>query len=93
MIVVRLGGGGSCNFPSAVYCGTTNFMTSQIVVPKKKRGPPATGKGTQIQVRLQDDLLSPLDRFTAEETDNPSRSEAIRRILRDWLASHGHLKA
>jgi len=42
--------------------------------------------------RLQDDLLSPLDAFIADQADTPSRPEAIRRILRDWLISHGHLK-
>ncbi|MGQ3214796.1 ribbon-helix-helix domain-containing protein [Shinella sp.] len=60
-------------------------MTSQTVVPKKKRGPPATGKGTQIQVRLHDDLLSTIDDFVASQPDAPSRSEAIRRILRENL--------
>jgi hypothetical protein len=56
---------------------------SDQTVTKKKRGPPATGKGTQIQVRLHDDLLSPLDDFAASQPDDPSRAEAIRRILRD----------
>lgn len=60
-------------------------MTSQTVVPKKKRGPPATGKGTQIQVRLHDDLLSTIDEFVSSQADGPSRSEAIRRILKDNL--------
>lgn len=49
---------------------------------KKSRGRPATGQGTQIQVRLQDDLLTTIDEFVASEPDSPSRSEAIRRILR-----------
>ncbi|MEY9629059.1 hypothetical protein [Sinorhizobium fredii] len=45
-----------------------------------------------LGVRLHDDLLSPLDKFCGEEADRPSRPEAIRRILRDWLVSHGYLK-
>lgn len=57
----------------------------------KSRGRPPTGKGQQIVTRLHDDLLSPLDAFIASETDAPSRPEAIRRILRDWLIGHGYL--
>lgn len=65
-------------------------MSSQSVVPKKRRGPAPTGKGTQIQVRIHDDLLIPLDKFAAEQ-DDKSRPEAIRRILRDWLIGNGYL--
>ncbi|XNY09528.1 ribbon-helix-helix domain-containing protein [Sinorhizobium meliloti] len=67
-------------------------MTSQTVVPKKKRGPAPTGKGTQIQVRLHDDLLAPLDAFVADREEKPSRAEAIRTIIREWLISNGYLR-
>ncbi|WP_132075515.1 hypothetical protein [Sinorhizobium americanum] len=60
---------------------------------KKSRGRPATGQGEPVLTRLQDDLIVPLDRFCSDEADNPGRPEAIRRILRDWLISHGYLKA
>lgn len=53
---------------------------------KKKKGPKPTGKGTQIQVRLQPDLLALLD---AAVVDNETRPEAIRRILSNWLSSKG----
>ena len=42
--------------------------------------------------RLQDDLLNPLDAFREEQPDKPSRPEAIRRILKDWLIGAGYLK-
>jgi metal-responsive CopG/Arc/MetJ family transcriptional regulator len=42
--------------------------------------------------RLQDDLLFPLDKFASEEADTPSRPEAIRRILRDWLIGNGYIR-
>ncbi|RVG50584.1 ribbon-helix-helix protein, CopG family [Sinorhizobium meliloti] len=67
-------------------------MASQTVVPKKKRGPAPTGKGTQIQVRLHDDLLAPLDAFVADQEGKPSRAEAIRTIIRDWLISNGYIR-
>jgi hypothetical protein len=47
---------------------------------KKKRGPPATGKGTLIGVRLQPAELRTLDEFAATQEDKPSRPEALRRI-------------
>lgn len=44
-------------------------------------------------VRLQPDMLDPVDAFAASEADNPSRPEALRRIVRDWLSAHGFLKS
>ncbi|MCW2309737.1 hypothetical protein [Rhodobium gokarnense] len=47
-----------------------------------------------LGVRLHDDLLVPLDAFISDEAvnpGNPSRPEAIRRILRDWLEERGYL--
>lgn len=69
-------------------------MTEQektLLSQKRRRGPVPTGKGQQIVTRLHDDLLSPLDAFIASEDDAPSRPEAIRRILRNWLAAKGYL--
>lgn len=57
---------------------------------KKPRGRPATGRGTQIQVRLHDDLLSPLDKVQAE-FDLASRPDAVRFVLKEWLQSQGRL--
>jgi hypothetical protein len=37
--------------------------------------------------------LSAVDAFSASEPDKPSRPEAIRRIVRDWLIGNGYLKA
>jgi hypothetical protein len=62
------------------------FMKRQSLVPKKKRGPPPTGQGIQIQVRIQPDKLAELDRWIAAQTDQPSRPEAIRRIVERTLA-------
>ena len=51
------------------------------LLSRKKRGPPATGKGTLIGVRLQPPDLSALDEWVAAQKDKPSRPEAIRRLL------------
>jgi hypothetical protein len=51
------------------------------VITRKKRGPPATGKGMLIGVRLQPTALGQVDRWAHSQKDNPSRPEAIRRLL------------
>ena len=59
-------------------------MTSQETLqPKKrKRGPKPTGQGTPIQVRLHPEQLANLDNWIANQSDQPSRPEAIRRLIR-----------
>jgi len=52
----------------------------------KKRGPPATGKGEPILVRLQPIPLADLDAWIARQHDQLSRPEAIRRLLEFALA-------
>lgn len=51
----------------------------------KKRGRPATGSGTPIQVRLQPDQLAALDAWIATLNPPPTRPEAIRAILNEHL--------
>lgn len=61
------------------------------MVPKKKRGPPATGKGTQIQVRLQPELLSVVDQLAREV--GTSRPDALRFALAQWAEANGKMKS
>jgi hypothetical protein len=51
------------------------------MTPRKKRGPPATGKGMPITVRLQPVPLRELDLWAKSQDDHPSRPEAIRRLI------------
>ncbi len=69
-------------------------MASQTLVPKKKkRGPAPTGQGLSINVRLLPTLLTALDSWIAAQPEpRPTRPEAIRYALRDWLISHGLIK-
>jgi len=65
-------------------------MARQEKMVPKKKGRPAIGQGTQIQVRLQPELLEPLDSWIAEQPEpRPSRPEAVRFALRDWLIGIG----
>jgi hypothetical protein len=70
-------------------------MRRQSVITQKKRGPPATGKGELIGVRIQPNLMQALDRWIADQLPAASRPEAIRRLLEQALAvaSVGSVKA
>jgi hypothetical protein len=67
--------------------------SQENVQPRKKRGPPATGKGKPVQVRLQPDLLEKVDAYARQMTwpvrpkliQEYSRPEAIRRILVEYF--------
>ena len=61
-------------------------MVRQSVITGKKRGPPATGKGLLIGVRLQPPHLTALDAWIEDQSDSPSRPEAIRRLVERALA-------
>jgi hypothetical protein len=60
-------------------------MARQTVISQKKRGPPATGKGEPIMVRIQPDGLMALDGWIKRQDDKPTRPEAIRRLLEKAL--------
>jgi Arc/MetJ-type ribon-helix-helix transcriptional regulator len=54
------------------------------VIPKKKRGRPATGTDPVSAIRLSEKLTSAIDKWAAK-TGAPSRSEAIRRLIEQAL--------
>lgn len=56
-------------------------MDASEIMDAQKRGRPATGKGAPIQVRLQPDQLAQLDQWIAAQADQPSRPEAVRRLI------------
>ena len=56
-------------------------MPRQSVISQKKRGPPPTGKGVPILVRIQPPLLANLDVWIAKQDDPFTRPEAIRRLV------------
>jgi hypothetical protein len=65
----------------------------QNIPKKRKRGrPKTTGRGEGILVRLQPDLLNALDQWIADQpTPKPSRPDAVRKALADWLLGLGML--
>jgi hypothetical protein len=59
---------------------------------KKSRGRPPVDS-EQVNLRVHRWELDGLDAFIAEQPEPISRTEALRRILRDWLIGHGYLEA
>lgn len=58
---------------------------------KSKKGRPPVDTEA-VNLRLPRDFLDALDGFRRSEDDLPTRPEAIRRALSDWLRSKGYLK-
>jgi Ribbon-helix-helix protein, copG family len=65
-------------------------MSSGFNATTKRRGRPATGKGTPVQVRLQPEDLHALDRARMDEEEVDTRPEFIRRVLTYWLREKGY---
>jgi hypothetical protein len=64
------------------------YMRKSIeVVPKKRRGRPATGRDPVTAIRLSPEFRAAIDAWAARQEDKPSRSEAIRRLAERQLAS------
>lgn len=59
-----------------------------ISVPQKKRGRPATGHDPHVTTRLPHLVLAALDKYV-ESGGAKTRTEAIRRILTDYLKRRG----
>ena len=65
-------------------------MKKQTVIPKKKRGPPATGKGEPVVVRMHRPQLAALDGWIAQQPPPfPTRPEAVRRLVEIGLKAKG----
>lgn len=46
----------------------------------------------QVNLRIVRGDLDAIDAFSADQPDKPKRTEAIRRIIHDWLISNQYLK-
>jgi Arc/MetJ-type ribon-helix-helix transcriptional regulator len=61
-------------------------MPKSIPVLRKTRGRPPTGQDPVTAVRLSPALKSQIEDWAKQQPDNPSRSEAIRRLVQLALA-------
>ena len=57
------------------------IMSKSIKVLPKKRGRPATGRDPVSAIRLSPELRASIDTWARRQSDLPSRSEAIRRLV------------
>jgi len=69
-------------------------MSTSLSASVKKRGrPKTTGTPRTIGVRMHDSDIASLDAWIAAQPEpRPSRPEAIRLALKDWLTGLGLLK-
>jgi hypothetical protein len=82
-----LGPAGSSNFHPVRLYDIKLIMPSCPDI-KKAIGRPATGQGKPILVRLQPDQLAKLDAWISSHREpQPTRPEAVRRILQDRFES------
>lgn len=51
------------------------------MISGKRRGPPATGIGKPVVVRMNPSALAALDAWRRAQADLPTRPEAIRRLV------------
>jgi hypothetical protein len=63
------------------------MLTKSIAVVRKKRGRPATGQDPVSAIRLSLPLRAAIDNWAKQQSDKPSRSEAIRRLVEVALAN------
>jgi hypothetical protein len=56
-------------------------MAKTIVVTKKRRGPPATGKGIQVGERWHPPELAAIDNWISLQSEKLTRGQAIRRLV------------
>jgi hypothetical protein len=62
-------------------------LSTKKVLPKKKRGRPATGRDPVSAIRLSPALRSAIENWAKQQDDKPSRSEAIRQLVEFALAA------
>ena len=65
--------------------GTTVYVTMTDTDKKRRYGPLPTGKGLQVQVRLQPDMVAMVDAWIAAQAKSVSRPEAIRLMLKELM--------
>jgi metal-responsive CopG/Arc/MetJ family transcriptional regulator len=56
------------------------------------RNPPEPD-AEKVSVALEHDLLAGIEAYSSTQKDSPSRPDAVRRILREWLQSNGFIRS
>jgi hypothetical protein len=64
----------------------------ETLLARKKRGPKPTGKGQQVVVRCQPDLLAAMDTFRLNQKSPVNRAAVLRQFAIEALKRRGLLK-
>lgn len=67
-------------------------MASIAVERKKKGRPVGSSFADPMPMRLTTEQVDAIDAWRRSQDDPPTRTEAVRHILSDWLTGHGYLK-
>lgn len=59
---------------------------------RDKKNDPEIAASDDITLHLERKLLDGIDVYASREKDAPSRAEAVRRIVHDWLRAKGYLR-
>ena len=54
---------------------------AKVSASKKKIGRPATGMGTLVAIRWHEPALAAIEEWRLKQPDQPSRADAIRRLV------------
>jgi hypothetical protein len=68
---------------------TFSMKSSTKNVVRKRPGRPATGQDPVTAIRLSKEMRTAVDAWAAKQTDEPGRSEAIRRLVELGLKAKG----
>jgi hypothetical protein len=68
------------------------FSMSKTSKPGENKGGRPRTDATPVTLRVYPASLAALDNFRREETDVPTRPEAVRRLVDDALRARGFLK-
>jgi hypothetical protein len=88
---IAFNGGGWRVLSGRRFFSRLNFMAGEDkVLEKNKRGRPPIGKGVQANTQLRPELARAVDDWiTAQPSPQPTRSEAIRELIRLGLQASG----
>jgi hypothetical protein len=80
--VARVRAGAEADTSPRLAYMVPRFMAKTSVVPRKRRGPPPTGKGVQVGERWHPSELAAIDAWIAASNDKTlTRAHAIRRLV------------
>lgn len=73
------------------YCTGSMLIMAKAVEQKNKGRPPGSAFAAPFPMRFTTEQMAAIDAWRRTQDDPPSRTEAVRLILSDWLTGQGLL--